>query len=117
MDVRSYVKGHRRRAESVRCARRAKAAEVRERLRPAVAALVREFGVTEVFLFGSLLSGELHDRSDVDIAVVGLGDDDYFAAVHLLATSLRVPVDLVPLEGAPETLRARVIDEGIRLHG
>ena len=81
------------------------------------AMLRQEFAVSEVWLFGSALDQDLfsHD-SDLDLAVTGLAPERYWAALaRLEEMSPDLPVDLVTLETAPDSLRQRVLSEGVPL--
>jgi len=55
-------------------------------------------GASQVFVFGSLLSGELRPDSDIDIAVSGLPGKVYFSAVSKLTDLFDWPVDLLDLD-------------------
>ena len=50
----------------------------------AVSLLKEEFGATQVILFGSLLTETFHESSDIDLAVMGLSEKQYFQAVGRL---------------------------------
>jgi predicted nucleotidyltransferase len=63
-------------------------------------------------LFGSLATGSHSETSDVDLAVEGLPNALYFAALADLMAHFGVPVDLVRLEEAPNSLRERIAAEG-----
>ena len=57
--------------------------------------LVQNFGVSKVYLFGSLLEeGLAHDRSDIDLAVEGLDERLYFEALCDLWELLPAGVEL-----------------------
>ena len=80
--------------------------------------LVQDFGVSKVYLFGSLLEeGLTHDRSDIDLAVEGLEGRLYFKALRELWELLPagVELDLVLLERAWPSLVERVKSEGVLL--
>lgn len=68
--------------------------------------LKEQFHATRVVLFGSLLSPEdMYERSDIDIAVWGLADDQLFTAWCAIDDCLDYPspfphIDLVPVEKA-----------------
>jgi predicted nucleotidyltransferase len=108
---------------------RAIALEMRRdrRAREAIAAAQRcarllydEYGVSEVYLFGSLVTPEaFHDRSDIDLAVAGLPPRLYFRALADLWRELppAMELDLVPLEDADPDLHDRVVAEGVPLRG
>lgn len=74
--------------------------------------LLRERGATRVFAFGSLVHGPVHLHSDVDLAVEGLTITTAAAARLDLERMFDAQVDLVCLETASDTLRARVEAEG-----
>jgi predicted nucleotidyltransferase len=73
--------------------------------------LRRRFGVRRIVLFGSFARGEIHERSDLDLAVEGLSEKDYYRAVAA-CLSASVPVDLIRLEDAAESLRRLIDEEG-----
>jgi len=66
-------------------------------------------------LFGSLAEGRPSPASDVDLAVEGIARDRYFACLADLMALFGAPVDLVRLEEASASLRARVDAMGIPL--
>ncbi len=83
------------------------------RVQEALARLATRVEFTEAYIFGSLLdSTRFHDDSDVDLAFVGLRDEDFFPAMAWLSRELRREVDLVQLEG--HRLEEKVKKEGIR---
>ncbi|HXU36248.1 MAG TPA: nucleotidyltransferase domain-containing protein [Blastocatellia bacterium] len=81
----------------------------------ACARLLKErFGARGVYIFGSL-AGESpwHSRSDIDLAVEGLADEDYVQALSALWELLPngIDLDLITLEQAPPSLVARIKGE------
>ena len=76
--------------------------------------LKEQFNATHVVLFGSLLSPEkMHERSDIDIAVWGLGDEQLFSAWSRLDSLLdsQAPfphIDLVLVEKALPYMRKSI---------
>ena len=58
--------------------------------------IARKYNVTKVVLFGSSLSDSV-DSHDIDIAVEGLADRDYFSFYGELLQQLSKPVDVVDL--------------------
>jgi len=73
-----------------------------------------EFGVEQVILFGSLLNETFHDASDIDLAVVGLSEKEYFAAVGCLLALSEFQFDLVEVARASSEI-ANAIAKGIIL--
>jgi len=75
--------------------------------------LKRDFGVSRVRLFGSLLHPELfHSRSDIDLAVWGI--QNYYRAVsHLLDIDPEFEFDLIAIEEAGPDILKIIEQEGI----
>ncbi len=104
----------RREAES-RARADTRARSLRERLPAARQLLTERYGARRVILFGSLARDTTTERSDVDLAVEGLRPLAYFTAVADLTGLFDAPVDLVELETASASMRARLDFEGIEL--
>ena len=79
--------------------------------------LLKNYGVSKVYLFGSLAWGDFTRDSDIDLAVVGL-PEELFLEVYGVAEDLATPlkVDLVLLETAEPSLKERALREGKRLY-
>lgn len=60
--------------------------------------ILKTVGCREIYLFGSLVSDNFSDSSDVDLAVKGLKKRDYFKVLGKLMMALDHPVDLINLE-------------------
>ncbi len=113
----SYVSTYRRRVE--RLAREATSART-EALPDALAfgGLLGEcFHVERVYLFGSINQPDkFRADSDIDVAVEGLAEGDYFPALAALNNRTQFWVDLVTLENAPKSLEERVRREGVLIY-
>lgn len=99
-------------------AERAVASARAERLRalfPQAAAALRGLGAREVWAFGSLVWGEPHEESDVDLAVSGVSAEAFVAALGELARIFPCDVDLVSLERIGEGFATRIRTEGVAL--
>lgn len=69
--------------------------------------LKTEFFASRVVVFGSLLSENFHETSDIDLAVWGLPEKSYFKAVSRLLSLSDFEFDLVEVQYAtPEILTA-----------
>ncbi len=67
----------------------------------------------EAFVFGSLtVPYRFTEHSDIDVAFLGLGDEDFFRAMAFLSGKLGRDVDIIQLEG--HRLRDRIEREGVR---
>lgn len=89
----------------------------RERVVPAVRRGVeqaRSAGLlTRAWLFGSYAWGAPGERSDIDLLVADGLDPEHIAAV--VGRDIALDVHVVRLEEAPDSLRERVLREGIAL--
>lgn len=59
---------------------------------------LKSVGCSEIYLFGSLESGEPRSDSDIDIAVRGIQADQFFYIYGELMSRLKHRVDLVDLD-------------------
>ncbi|MBX3273748.1 MAG: nucleotidyltransferase domain-containing protein [Sandaracinaceae bacterium] len=91
-----------------------RAAALRARL-PEVVSRLRAYGAREIWLFGSLARGDLHEASDVDLAVDRLSPDVYFAALAAASATLACDVDLVVIDEASPALREAIARDGVPL--
>ena len=106
-------------------ARSAETARLRQRRRTHAWAVAREaaqilrahFGVTAVWVFGSLVDGDhFTERSDIDLAAAGLTPAAHLEALgRLLRLSPGFEFDLVDLENCPRELRRAVERSGVPL--
>ncbi len=115
--MQGYIRGareHKRRRDNKLEERLTRAREVAE----AGAKLLREkYGATQVMLFGSLTGiSVFHSRSDVDLAVWGIPEGDYYRAVaDLLILDADIQVDLVAFEFARTALQEFIQSQGVVL--
>jgi predicted nucleotidyltransferase len=78
-----------------------------------IAALLRrEFGVTRIIVFGSLVSGRFYPGSDIDLAVASLAKEAYFPALAQVNKVSQCRVDLKPLEDLHAHFKQRVLATG-----
>lgn len=77
----------------------------------AAAALLKQFGASEVYVFGSAAKGEMSESSDVDMAVKGLPPAIFFHAMGQVMKVLDCPVDLIDLDEETPFTRL-LIEEG-----
>lgn len=78
--------------------------------------LVKRFGVYRVVLFGSVAYGDIHKRSDIDLAIWGIPPKDFYRAVAFTSGySKEWKVDLIDAEDCRETLRQSILKDGVEL--
>jgi predicted nucleotidyltransferase len=104
----------RQRAEQARQEREQCAQRARIVAHQAAALLKEQFGAQKVVLYGSLARQDFfHQRSDIDLAVQGIRNQDFWrawAALDILGSEFEI--DLVDVEAASPALRLQ-IEQGI----
>ncbi len=77
--------------------------------------LYKEYNASKVFLFGSVTNPEFFNEfSDIDIAVIGIPDNRFYAAVAAVSEiSYEFKIDVVDLHDCNENLREFIYKEGI----
>lgn len=60
--------------------------------------LLKSEGAREVYLLGSWGTDRQRDHSDLDLAVVGLPPEKFFATLAKLSELVDMPVDLIDLD-------------------
>lgn len=88
-----------------------------ERVREAASLLKTHFGARRVVLFGSLAHAAwFMPDSDVDLAVEGVNDKDYWQAWRAIEAIIgNRSVDLIAVEAASESLRRAIQRYGVEL--
>lgn len=60
--------------------------------------LLKENGAKEVYIFGSIANGKFNENSDIDIAVRGLNEKDFYKVASILLFELENEFDLIDLD-------------------
>ena len=60
--------------------------------------LLKNEGCKEVFLFGSMVTGKIHENSDIDIGIKGLPPKKFFRVSASLDRELANKIDLVDFD-------------------
>ena len=76
--------------------------------------IARKYHASRVLLFGSALSDTAESR-DIDLAIEGVADKDYYAFYGELLYALSKPVDIVDLSRKTKFIEL-VLKEGITLY-
>lgn len=86
-----------------------------ERDRHIVVSYAKQFGVDEIYLFGSSLDDPEHAH-DIDLAVKGVSSIAFFAFYGKLLRYLSKPVDIVNLS-YPSRLNDVIVSQAIKIYG
>ena len=109
-ETRAHLNAMRQRREHAATAR---AAALRGLLPSLAADLRASVGLRDFVLFGSFARGDVHDESDVDLAVSGVPAPQFLRVLGRCSAALSYDVHLIELERASDSLRARIAAEGI----
>ncbi len=60
--------------------------------------LLKDNGAKDVYIFGSIANGKFDENSDIDIAVKGLNEKDFYKIVSILMFELDNEFDLIDLD-------------------
>jgi len=60
--------------------------------------ILKENGAKEVFIFGSIANGKFNENSDIDIAVKGLNETNFYKVASMLMFELENEFDLIDLD-------------------
>lgn len=115
-DLSQYIAGARRRAIRQQQAQLQRYQAGRKVAQQAASLLKTQWGASKVILFGSMMdSHKVHTHSDIDLAVWGLPEANYYRALgQLLDLNDDFSIDLVEVQHAkPHILQA--IEDGIEL--
>jgi predicted nucleotidyltransferase len=60
--------------------------------------LLKDEGCQSIYLFGSLVTGKIHQNSDIDIGIKGLPPEKFFRVYAKLDNNLLNEVDLIDFD-------------------
>lgn len=60
--------------------------------------ILKENGAKEIFIFGSIANGKFNENSDIDIAIKGLKEQDFYKVASILMFELEHEFDLIDLD-------------------
>ena len=60
--------------------------------------LLKNAGAKKIYLFGSLVRGEITNSTDIDIGIQGLAPDIFFRVFDQLSEAIGAPLDLVDFD-------------------
>ena len=60
--------------------------------------ILKENGAKEVYIFGSIANGKFNENSDIDIAIRGLKESEFYKVASILMFELEHEFDLIDLD-------------------
>ncbi len=74
--------------------------------------ILKENGAKEVFIFGSIVNGKFNENSDIDIAVKGLNEADFYRVASMLMFELNNEIDLIDLDDTENRFSQMLLKAG-----
>lgn len=74
--------------------------------------ILKENGAKEVFIFGSIANGKFNENSDIDIAVKGLEEKDFYRVASILMFELENEFDLIDLDDKENSFSQMLLKVG-----
>jgi len=116
VDISQYVAGHKAIIEAEEKQKCTFYQNARLKAEQIACSLKKEFTGVEVYLFGSLATELYKCDSDIDIAVKGLKEEDFYKAYRIAEDIAEpIPIDFIQVEFCEEHLRKRIQEEGLKL--
>lgn len=78
--------------------------------------LVEDVGVKEIYLFGSIITGNFRKESDIDIAISGLGKKRFFSIWSSLDDFTDFNVELVDIDEEDDFFRQQIRRRGKKIY-
>jgi len=74
--------------------------------------ILKKYGCSEIYVFGSIANGKFDENSDIDIAVRGLKDEHYFRVLGELGRELVSEIDLIDLDDEQNRFAQFILKQG-----
>lgn len=75
--------------------------------------ILKENGATEVFIFGSVVNGNFNEKSDLDIAIRGIKQENFYKVASILMFEIEKEIDLIDLDDENDKFARMLIDKNI----
>ena len=74
--------------------------------------ILKENGTKEVFIFGSIANGKVNENSDIDLAVRGINQKDFYKIAGILMFELENEFDLIDLDDNENSFSQMILRNG-----
>lgn len=74
--------------------------------------ILKDNGAKEVYIFGSIANGKFDENSDIDIAVRGLNEKDFYRVASILMFELENEMDLIDLDDKEDRFSQMILKIG-----
>lgn len=72
--------------------------------------ILKENGATEVFIFGSVVNGNFNENSDIDIAIKGIKQEEFYKIASIF--EIQKEIDLVDLDDETDRFSQIILKNG-----
>lgn len=74
--------------------------------------ILKSYGATEIYIFGSIANGNFHNKSDIDIAIRGIKFSNFYKVASILMFELENEFDLVDLDDENDRFSQMIYEKG-----
>lgn len=74
--------------------------------------ILKSYGATDIYIFGSIINGDFNDKSDIDIAIKGIAFSDFYKVASILMFELENEFDLVDLDDKNDRFSQMISEKG-----
>ena len=75
--------------------------------------ILKENGATEIYIFGSIEKGNFNKNSDIDIAIRGVKQENFYKVASILMFEIEKEIDLIDLDDENDKFARMLIDKNI----
>ncbi len=112
IEIESYVKGWRERIKKEQQQISKRFNDARKTI-PIIIEILKKYNIEQIILFGSICDRDhFSQRSDIDIAVVGLENRFFFKVYGELMMKVDFEIDLKPFEQLDQLIKNQIFENG-----
>lgn len=74
--------------------------------------ILKENGATEIYIFASIKKGNFNKNSDIDIAIRGVKQENFYKVASILMFELKNEFDLIDLDDKPNRFSQMLLTVG-----
>ena len=75
--------------------------------------ILKQNGATEIYIFGSIEKGNFNKNSDIDIAIRGVKQENFYKVASILMFGIEKEIDLIDLDDENDKFARMLIDKNI----
>lgn len=75
--------------------------------------ILKQNGATEIYIFGPIAKGNFNKKSDIDIAIKGVKQENFYKVASILMFEIEKEIDLIDLDDENDKFALMLIDKNI----